>query len=151
MEMHEDKANICGDKLTEAIEETSAMAVVLCHGKILATNEMIYGKETLSLPKGHREDGELLVETAIRECFEETNIVITKENLVRELQGFSYEFITPLGLSIRKTIVPFLFEAESEGEPLAKEKRMISVEWMDKDVFLNRCTHENVKTVVLGI
>ena len=135
----------------EAVEksnELSAMAVILCNGKILSTNEMIYGKETLSLPKGHKEENESLIETAIRECFEETNIVITKENLIRQLPPYSYEFLTPSNRFVRKTIVPFLFEVKEEGNPLPKEKRMLSVQWMDTGEFIEKCTHENVKSCV---
>jgi NUDIX domain len=105
--------------------ELSAMAVVTCNGKILSTNEMIYGKETVSLPKGHKEENESIIETAIRECYEETNIVITKDDLVKELTSYSYEFLTPSNKLIRKTIVPFLFEVKEEGNPIPKEERMI--------------------------
>ncbi len=136
---------------TKATEELSAMAVVLSGNKILTTNELIYGKATLSLPKGHKEEGETLVETAIRECFEETNIVVSKDNLIKELDSFSYEFLTPSNKFIRKTIVPFLFEEKAEGNPLPKEKRMISVEWLNVDEFLDKCTHEDVKAVVRSI
>lgn len=136
---------------TKAKIELSAMAVVMCNGKILSTNEMIYGKETLSLPKGHKEENESIVETAIRECYEETNIVITKANLVKELSSYSYEFLTPSNKLIRKTIVPFLFEVKEEGNPIPKEERMISVQWIDTNEFLDKCTHENVKGVVKGI
>ncbi len=136
---------------SNATEEISAMAVVLFAGKILVTNELIYGKETLSLPKGHNEINESLIDTAIRECFEETNIVISKDNLIKKLSSFSYEFLTPANKLIRKTITPFLFEVKSEGEPLPKEKRMIFVKWMNIDEFLDKCTHENVKMVVKSI
>ncbi len=136
---------------TNATEELSAMAVVLSGNKILATNELIYGKETLSLPKGHKEIGESLIDTAIRECFEETNIIITEDDLIKELTPFSYEFLTPSNRLIRKTIVPFLFETKSEGNPFPKEERMISVEWMNKDDFLDKCTLENVRMIVKGI
>ncbi len=131
--------------------ELSAMAVVVCNGKILSTNEMIYGKETLSLPKGHKEENESLIETAIRECFEETDIVISKDNLIQELTSYSYEFLTPSKKLVRKTIVPFLFEVNDEGDPIAKEERMISVQWMSVEEFLEKCTHENVKSVVKEI
>ena len=33
--------------------EESAMAVVICNGKILATTEMVYDQERISLPKEH--------------------------------------------------------------------------------------------------
>lgn len=131
--------------------EISAMAVVIYNGKILSINEIIYGKETLSLPKGHKEENESIIETAIRECYEETNIVISKEDLVKELTSYSYEFLTPSNKLIRKTIVPFLFEVQTEGNPIPKEERMISVQWMDKDEFIDKCSHENVKLVVKEI
>ena len=131
--------------------EESAMAVVIYHDKILTTNECIYGKETLSLPKGHKEENETILETAIRECFEETNIVITKDDLVIELPPYSYEFLTPSNQLVRKTIVPFLFRINHAGTPLPKEKRFLSVQWMPIDVFTNQCTHESVKKVVQQI
>ena len=131
--------------------ELSAMAVVIYNGKILSINEIVYGKETLSLPKGHKEENESIIETAIRECYEETNIVISKEDLVKELSSYSYEFLTPSNKLIRKTIVPFLFEVQTEGNPIPKEERMISVQWMDKDEFIDKCSHENVKLVVKEI
>lgn len=131
--------------------ELSAMAVVIYNGKILSINEIIYGKETLSLPKGHKEENESIIETAIRECYEETNIVISKEDLVKELSSYSYEFLTPSNKLIRKTIVPFLFEVQTEGNPIPKEERMISVQWMDKDELIDKCSHENVKLVVKEI
>lgn len=136
---------------TKAKVELSAMAVIMCNGKILSTNEMIYGKETLSLPKGHKEENESIIETAIRECYEETNIIVSKEDLVKELTSYSYEFLTPSNKLIRKTIVPFFFEVKEEGNPIPKEERMVSVQWMDKDEFIEKCTHENVKEIVKEI
>lgn len=133
------------------MNETSAMAVVLSNDKILVINEIVYGQETLSLPKGHKESGEPLVETAIRECFEETNIIISKEDLIKQLEPFLYEFSPPSNKVIRKVIVPFLFKAKNEGNPLPKERRMKSVEWMNIDEFLNKCTYENVKAVVKNV
>ncbi len=127
--------------------EESAMAVVVCNGKILATNELVYGSEKLSLPKGHVEANETQIETAIRECFEETNIIITEKDLVKKLTPYSYEFITPSHKIIRKTLIPFLFEVNDFGNPIPKEERMVSVEWLDIDEFLSLCPYDNVKDV----
>lgn len=138
------------NKQFDSIEQ-SAMAVVLCKGKILATVEDIYGRNVLSLPKGHNEQGETLLQTAIRECFEETNIVLTEENLVKALVPYSYQFSTPSNKLVQKTIVPFLFEVESEGQPIAKEKRMISVGWMEISEFLQKCSYDNIKAIVKAI
>jgi len=138
------------NKQFDSIEQ-SAMAVVLCKGKILATVEDIYGRNVLSLPKGHNEQGETLLQTAIRECFEETNIVLTEENLVKALTPYSYQFSTPSNKLVQKTIAPFLFEVESEGQPIAKEKRMISTQWMEISEFLQKCSYDNVKAIVKEI
>lgn len=132
-------------------KETSCMAVVLCGGKILATHEMIYGREVLSLPKGHVEDGETLIQTAIRECFEETNIALSEKDCVRELTSYSYEFLNHQGKLIRKTIVPFLFKIADANGAKAKEKQMVSVEWMDMDEFLQKCNYDSVKAIVREI
>ena len=40
-------------------------------------------KKFWGLPKGHKEDNETLIECAIRETFEETGIVLKKEDLLR--------------------------------------------------------------------
>ncbi len=124
------------------------MAVVICNGKILVTNELIYGSEKLSLPKGHVEENETSLQAAIRECFEETNIIIEEQNLVKELIPYSYEFLTSSNKLIRKTLTPYLFEIKDLGNPIPKEERMVSVQWMDIDEFLSLCPYDNVKNVV---
>ena len=128
--------------------EISAMAVVFCNNKILAISENIYGKESVSLPKGHKENGEHELQTAIRECFEETNLVITEQQLVKELAHFSYEFLSPNNLLIIKEIIPYLFNVENEGNPIAKEERISFVNWMDVEEFFKKCSYKNVKSVV---
>lgn len=133
---------------TNAKIELSAMAVVMCNNKILSTNELIYGKEKISLPKGHKEENESIIETAIRECFEETNIVISEKQLIKKLTPYSYEFLTPSNKLIRKTIIPFLFRVDNEGKTIQKEKRIISVQWMQIEDFLENCSHDNVKKIV---
>lgn len=128
--------------------ELSAMAVVICNHKILTITELIYGKKNLSLPKGHKEPNESIVETAIRECFEETNIVILQENLVKPLTPFSYEFLTPEKVLIKKTVMPFLFKTNDEGNPMPKEEKMLAVEWMNVNEFLQICTHTTAKKLI---
>lgn len=133
---------------TNAKIEESAMAVVMCKGKILVTKEEIFGDGRISLPKGHLEEKETSLEASIRECYEETNIVINESSLVKKLTPYSYEFLTPSNKLIRKTIIPHLFEVNEYGEPLPKEERIISVQWMNVDEFLSLCPYDNVKNVV---
>ena len=82
--------------------------------KYMITLYKRHGKETLSLTKGHKEDNETIIKTDIRECYEETNIIFSKDDLIKELTSYSYEFLTPSNKLIRKTIVPFLFEVKEE-------------------------------------
>lgn len=128
--------------------ETCAMAIVICQDKILSISELVFGRKVLSLPKGHQERGEDIIETAIRECFEETNIVLSKEDMSLELTAYSYNFTLPKGQFVRKTVYPFLFKITNFGDPKAKEETMLSVDWLDIDEFLNMCTYDSVKNLV---
>ncbi len=129
-------------------QEESAMAVVVCDGKILATTELVYGTKKVSLPKGHVEENETPIEASIRECYEEANIIIAESNFVKQFAPYSYEFLTPSNKIIRKTTKPFLFEVNDFGNPMPKEERMVSVQWMNIDEFLSLCPYDNVKNVI---
>lgn len=128
--------------------ETCGMAVVMCGGKVLAISEMVFGRHVLSLPKGHQEEGEDIIDTAIRECFEETNIGLDRCQLTCELTPYSYEFTSPSNTFIRKTVYPFLFKTDKQGSPQATEKTMVSVDWMNIDEFITKCTYDSVKAVL---
>ena len=128
--------------------EVSAMAIVVCNDKILSITENVFGRHVLSLPKGHQEQNEEIVNTAIRECFEETNVVIDKQHLVKQLPQYSYQFSTPSNKLITKIIVPFLFRVENQGNAVAKEKRMVAASWMPIEQFLQNCTYPNVIELV---
>ena len=125
--------------------EVSAMAVVICENKVLATVEEIYGKPVLSLPKGHVEQGESVLDAAIRECFEETDVKINEKHAVKELPSYSYGFTTPDGVEICKTITPVLFHLSKEQAPCAKEKRITKAEFMPIDKFVQNCPYNNVR------
>ena len=128
--------------------EVSAMAVVLCNGKILTTNEIISGKNVLSLPKGHQEKDEDLLQTAIRECFEETDIVIDRKDCIKKLTPFTYGFLSQDNQLIKKINHPYLFSVRFEGTPAIKEERIIAVRWMEIKEFQRVCTHANIKKLI---
>ena len=76
------------------------------------------------------------------------NIIIHEKDFIKQLTPFTYEFLTPANTLIRKTLFPFLFEAQAFGKPLLKEERMRSVQWMNAEEFLSLCPYENVKRIV---
>lgn len=132
----------------EIRQEKSAMALVLCHEKILATEEDIYGRVVLSLPKGHVEKGETAVDTAIRECFEETGVIVKKCNVLFEVAPFTYQFSDLQGTTIQKTICTVVFELDTISPTRITEKRIKSANFLDVQDFLQRCSYQNVKNTV---
>lgn len=129
-------------------QQYSAMAVVFYNGQILTTVEDIYGKQALSLPKGHLESGETAVEAAIRECFEETNVIITLSQVIGEIEPFVISFTTPDGKEVSKMITPIVFKTSYKCDPKPIERRILSVNYMDVEEFLVNCSYDNVREVV---
>lgn len=127
--------------------EKSAMAVVLLDKKILTIVEDIYGYDVLSLPKGHQEKNEELLDTAIRECFEETNYQLDGSLFVKKLRKYHYEFTTPNKFHVKKIIYPYLFKVNDPGDLQIKEERIKEVKWMDLEEFSLNCKYDNVKKI----
>lgn len=129
--------------------EESAMALVVVDHKILSTKELIYDREVLSLPKGHVEGNETYIETAIRECQEETGIVLNASDVKASLKPFSYQFVDHHLKLISKTIYPILFMPKDFSNPIITEKRILSIQYLPLEVFLKECSYDNVRTIVM--
>lgn len=136
--------------LKKISQQYSAMAVVFYNGRILATVEDIYGRQVLSLPKGHLEAGETAVEAAIRECFEETNVTVSQNEVIGKVEPFVISFTTPDGQDVIKTITPIVFKTAQSGNPKPVEKRISTVEYLDVEYFLANCAYDNVRAVVVS-
>ncbi len=134
--------------LKEYKVEESAMAIVFYKEFILSTIENIYGNLVLSLPKGHIESGETRLNAAIRECYEETNIMLKKENFYKEGIPYSIRFIDHHNHPVLKWIYPICFKIMDPQDPKSKEERIHSVSYMNIKDFLQSCSYENVKEVV---
>ncbi|MDE5546751.1 MAG: GNAT family N-acetyltransferase [Anaeroplasmataceae bacterium] len=136
--------------LGEYQREESAMAIVFYKNKILATKELIYGKEVISCPKGHIEGKETHIETAIRECLEETNVILTHKNYLKEGIPYQIKFMDHHNKAILKTIFPVCFQTQEEGNLISKEERILEIKYMDLAEFLEKCSYDNVKEMVKG-
>ena len=101
------------------------------------------------IPKGHIEKGESVLDAAIRECFEETNEVITKDNYVNKLNPFEITFINHYNKLVKKIIYPLIFRVDKIGELAAKEDRIKKVKYLPIGEFLLKCTYDNVKTMIM--
>lgn len=69
--------------------EESSMSLVLYKDEVLVLKTTEH-KHTF--PKGHIENNETPVETAIRECMEEAGVKLTKDDFLFEMPSYSYEF-----------------------------------------------------------
>lgn len=135
-------------RLGEWKKEESAMAIVFYGNKILATKELIYGKEVWSLPKGHIEKGETHIDTAIRECFEETNVSLNPIDFVKEGAPFIVKFMDHFNQPVMKTIYPVYFKTKLAGNLISKEERVLDIQYMETKEFLALCSYDNVKEMV---
>lgn len=141
---------LIGDFLNENYNlERSAMAIVFYKDKILTTIEEVYERPTLSLPKGHIEENETPLDAAIRECFEETNEIITKNNYIDELEPFEITFIDHYNKLVKKIIYPLIFEKDVKGILISKEERIKKVKYLNIGDFLLNCTYDNVKLIIM--
>lgn len=122
----------------------SAGGVVLNReSQVLVVNQ---NGDSWSLPKGHFEPGETLVEAAKREITEESGI--DQLELVRELGSFERYRIGPGGKDEDKTelkkIVMFLFRTDQEKlGPF--ENETTEARWVDKERVADLLTHQKDK------
>lgn len=129
-------------------KEQSAMAVVFLGNQILATKELIYGKVRLSLPKGHIEQGETTIDCAIRECFEETNCQLTKNQCIQSLEPFRVNFLNSENEEVEKSIYPIVFQIDAMPHLQIKEERVLDISFMSIESFLENASYENVIQIV---
>lgn len=132
-------------------KETSAMAVVLFQDKILATLEDIYGKQALSLPKGHVESGETNVQAAIRECFEETGVVLREQEVILLAEPFVVKFENHHGEKVEKSIFPVVFKLSKMQQTHISEPRVLSVDYVSVKDFVEKCSYDNVRNLVTEV
>ena len=96
------------------------------------------------LPKGHMEEGETEVETAIREVKEETNIDVEVNEKFRYTQIYSPKE------NVMKEVVFFLAKNVSDnGAPQLEEVN--EVRWFNLDDAIKTITYDNAKELLLRV
>lgn len=111
-----------------SVKEVSAGGVVFTregqHLKIMLIEDR-YGR--WSLPKGKQEEGETLVETALREILEETGI---RGRVVNRLMTIYYQYNNPALGQMDKEVHYFLVEKVS-GSVHVQIEEIRSVHWLE--------------------
>ncbi len=126
--------------------EKSAGAVIynIRTRKFLLLHYPTRGKGHWDFPKGHVEEGEDEVETALREIKEETGLVV--EIVFGFRDEIKYHF-RDKNLLVEKTVVYFLAVTESENVNLSYEHDDYA--WLEYDEAVNRITYKSSRDVLM--
>lgn len=127
----------------------SAGGVVLNKkGLILVVNQ---DGQTWSLPKGHLEEGESLLEAAKREIWEESGI--TDLEMIKELGNYQRHKLDEKGNEDKsefKTIFMFFFKTKEENlSPV--DKNNPEAKWVEKEKVAELLTHPKDKEFFLKV
>ena len=116
--------------------EKSCGAIIIYNNQVLMVKQQ---KGFWGFPKGHVEDGETEVETAIREVKEETNVdIVVDENL-----RFVNHYITDK--NVDKTVIFFVAHPIDNLNIIAQEAEIKEIEWVDIDLVEDKLTFDNTK------
>lgn len=118
--------------------EKSCGAVIFEGDKILVIQQV---KGHWGFPKGHVEEGETEVETAIREIKEETNLDVEIDETHRYVEHYSPEE------GIEKDVV-FFIAKKTDGEIKVQEEEVKSTEWLLPEDAMDRLTYESSKSIL---
>ena len=118
------------------MKEKSCGMIVINDGKVLIVkqNSGFYG-----FPKGHMEEGETEIETAIRETREETNI----ESYVTSEKRYSISY--PVKNGIPKEVVYFVGKTDGVINPKNQEAEVAEILFVDIDKVRDTLTFDNLK------
>lgn len=129
---------------------TSAGGVILDQDdNVLVLKRRVEG--TWVLPKGRRESGETLLDTALREVWEETGL----ENLrvERKIGMVRYTFYwRPEEVNFKKTVHYFLMRVDDgAGDNMKPEEDFIEHRWAPLKIGVKLLTFENDRKVVRSL
>ena len=118
--------------------EKSCGCIIIKEDKVLLVQ---HNAGHWDFPKGHMEENETEIQTAIREVKEETNLdVLLQENKRYVSKYYPKE-------DIYKQVVFFLATCKTEGLK-RQEAEIQNIEWLSFEDALNRITHENSRKIL---
>lgn len=124
--------------------EKSCGAIVYCkhYGNIEILLIKHLNSEHWSFPKGHVEENETEIETALREVKEETGLEVMLDPSFRETVTYFPRKDT------QKVVVYFMGKAKCAYDFIPQEDEIAEIKWVDIGRALQILTYENNKTIV---
>ena len=117
----------------------SAGGVIVNQDKVL----LLKREKSWVFPKGKIKDGESLIQTAIREIFEETRIIVNDKGI--EIGNTNYKYITN-DEQFEKTVYYYLFIVDDVSVNI--EKTFLGYGWFYFDEALKYVTYKNDKKIL---
>jgi 8-oxo-dGTP pyrophosphatase MutT (NUDIX family) len=118
-------------------QEKSCGCIIIEDKKVLLIKQC---NNTWGFPKGHVEDEETEIETAIREVKEETNLDVS----VNVSKRYTMEYVTDKGND--KEVVLFMAK-RINGKIKPQESEISDIAWVSFDKALELISYENTKEV----
>lgn len=122
----------------EVKEEKSCGCIIIDKDKVLLVK---HNKGHWDFPKGHIEEGETEIETAIREVKEETNIDVNVQKEKRYVVEYYPEE------NIHKEVVYFLATNQS-SEIIPQQSEIEKIEWVPLEEAENKITYNTSKELI---
>ena len=117
-------------------KEKSCGAIIIHDGKVLVIHQ---NNDVWCFPKGHVEEGESEVETAIREVKEETNLDVEIDSSKR----YSINYLVKDGIS--KEAVYFLAKPIGDINIIKQDSEIEKAYFEDIDKVINVISYDNLK------
>ena len=123
-------------------EKISCMAIVVA-GKNKKKALLLNSEGEWVFPKGHVENGETFIQTALRELYEEAKISITEKDCIGQVDEFSFFFD---GENATKIIKVFGFKIEKPQKIMYnKDECFIDGKWVDIEKVSSLLKHDDAK------
>ena len=122
-------------------EKSCGAIIINDEGKILLIK---HNKGHWAFPKGHVEENETEVETALREIKEETNLKVDINERIREITTYSPKE------NVIKDVIYFA-ATNPQGEVKLQEEEVSEYAWLDLEESLNTITHDDDKRILINI
>lgn len=127
-------------------EKISSMAIVIAKLREERKVLLLNSEGEWVFPKGHVEEDETYLETAIRELKEESSVTVKKEESLGQVDEFKFYFDKEDALKIIKV---FAFEINELREiKYNKEECFIDGQWFDSGIAIKILKHDDARNAL---